>query len=832
MNRYARWVYADANRDIVQLLASELNISELLAGILSKRGISDPVSAEKFLEPRLEHLYDPLLMDGMVKAVERILHAIRTKEKVIVHGDYDADGITSTSMLVNFLASAGLPAEYYIPNRMNEGYGISAEGTEYIRASGASLVITADCGITAVDEIETLQNSGIDVVVTDHHECGNSLPNAVAIVNPCKPGDPYPFKELSGAGVVFKLLQALSNELRHHNALDYLDLAALGTVADVVPLLDENRIIVKYGIDAIKATENEGLRALLEVSGISGKQLESWHLAFILGPRINAAGRLSDASKAVRLFTCGNRDEAQVIAAEMEKQNLMRRSIEKEIFDEALDRINKGGLDAGKVIVVSGENWHRGVIGIVASKLVEHFGKPSVVISVEDGEATGSARSVEGFNIYDALKSCGDILVRFGGHEMAAGFTIISPGYIDCLRKALNDLPVIECLQDEFESGIYIDEFATAEDLCLERINELEKLKPFGTGNPKPVLGCRNMRILEKRCVGGGKHLKMTLDCGGRPVDAIGFNMEDDIGDDIKDLDAAFTMEIDSWSGTDRVQLKLVDLRMAVRAISKDEYYESLCKCLEYFSWAKVDLTIEENENKYTDTSLDNVVGFPGGERVLFLVNNFNDLAQVLDYVNKSPKFIKKSCKICYNKLDAEIRDHVVILVNPIPGRFTVNGFDAVVVYGSWLDNGYLKRVTDSIGDDCMITYRAGAGKFPGNDIVPDRRELAYLYKYLRDLTGLTGPLKLDSMSSCVREFSRVTGMESNIFKVRKSLEIFEELGLATVNTLDGQRIEVVLRETNGEKKDLMESLVFSRLQELKQRLEQADDFTGFQPMK
>jgi single-stranded-DNA-specific exonuclease len=749
---------------------------------------------------------------------------------------------------------------------MNEGYGISAEGTEYIRASGASLVITADCGITAVDEIETLQNSGIDVVVTDHHECGISLPNAVAIVNPCKPGDPYPFKGLSGAGVVFKLLQALSNELRYYNVLDYLDLAALGTVADVVPLLDENRIIVKYGIDAIETTENEGLRALLEVSGISGKQLESWHLAFVLGPRINAAGRLSDATKAVRLFTCGNRDEAQVIAAEMEKQNLMRRSIEKEIFDEALDRINKGGLDAGKVIVVSGENWHRGVIGIVASKLVEHFGKPSVVISVEGGEATGSARSVEGFNIYDALKSCSGILGRFGGHEMAAGFTVISPGDIDCLREALDDLPVIECLQDEFKSGIYIDEFTTAEDLCLDRINELEKLKPFGTGNPKPVLGCRNMRILEKRCVGGGKHLKMTLDCGGRPVDAIGFNMEDDIGDGIKNLDAAFTMEINSWGGTDRVQLKLVDLKMADRVISKDEYYESLCKCLEYFSWAKVDLSIEENDDKYSGTSknsgtatnfataknsgsdknfssdkysifdkhsdFDNAVGFPGCERILFLVNNFDDLSQVLDYVNNSPKFIKKSCKICYNKLDAEVRDHVVILVNPIPGRFTANGFDVVVVYGSWLDNGYLKRVTDSIGDDCMIAYRAEAGKFPGNDIIPDRKELAYLYKYLRDLNGLTEPLKLDSMSSCVREFSRITGMESNIFKVRKSLEIFEELGLATVKTLDGQGIEVVLRETNGEKKDLMESLVFSRLQELKQRLEQAGDFTKFQPMK
>ncbi len=812
MNQFPRWVYNDTDREDASRLARQAGIPGLLAGIMYSRGIRDIAAAEKFLNPSLEYLHDPMMLKGMKQAVKRIRTAFLKREKILIYGDYDVDGVTAASMLYNYFTKEGIEVSWYIPHRIDEGYGISMEGVQHVKESGASLVITVDCGISAAAEIKEISDCDIDVVVTDHHECGDVLPDAAAVINPCIAESSYQFRDLSGAGVAFKLLQALCSETGGEEYLEYLDLAALGTVGDVVPLTDENRIIVKFGLEAIENSTNIGLRTLIQAAGLGGKKLDAWHLAFVVAPRINAAGRLSDASKAVRLLTCDDYDEALEIASEMEEENRCRRQTENLILEEALEVVRKNELYGDRVIVVAGEGWHRGVIGIVSSRITERYHRPSVVISVEQQDAAGSARSVKGFNIYRALDSCGSLLEKYGGHEMAAGLTIL-PECVSNLREALNTY-ANRFDNQIFLPHIYLDGRVGAKDLSLERVLELDRLKPLGAGNPAPVFACLNMRVKECWGIGGGKHVKMKLECEGQDVEAVGFNMPDGKGTAVGDIvDAAFRMEINSWKGRENLQLNLRDIRPAAAAVSENMYCVSLCSSLVFFNW--------KGPLSGTDAGCENIsdIGkrvsddMGQGRRVLIAVNNLHSLNELIDLINNLPGRIKKHLRICYNRPDGEPAP-LLVIANPLPEVLPAAGYDRAVVYGNWLDKGYLQTIVRELKKCYPKVYASGTNGYSVEGVVPDREELLTLYRYLKRQKSA---VRIQQPFTYLREYRRFSGTGLNYFKLMKSLEIFEELGLAEVKPLDGDGMEVVPGKNTGRKKDLMQSETYRRLERLKQ---------------
>jgi len=580
------WEHSNISSEDIERLCRETGISKLTARVLVNRGICGRENIEKFLRPSMDFLHDPFLMKDMEEAVERIMRAIERKEKIVVYGDYDVDGVTGVSMLVNFFRGLGVHAEYYIPDRMDEGYGLSMAAVEKLLEKGLPLLITVDCGVTAVKEVEFLRGKGVDVIVTDHHECKEALPDAGAVLNPCRPDCPYPFKELAGAGVVLKLISAVCAKINPGGVCpDFTDLAALGSVADVVPLVDENRIIAKFGMKKIENTDNVGLKALIEAAGLKGKTINAYNIGFVLAPRINAAGRLGDAGRVVKLFTTSDEREAFEIAGELNEENKCRQETESCILQEALETIKShADIEKDKVIVVSGESWHHGVIGIVASRIVDRFHRPCILISEENGAGKGSGRSIKGFNLFKALRECGSLLEKYGGHELAAGLALSMENFA-AFRERINEYADKVLKDEDLAPKIRIDTYVRGEDISIENAMELDLLAPFGTGNPTPVFANETLRIRSIRTVGGGKHLKLRLEFEGADVctDAIGFNMggcvdcinEGDI------VEAAFSMEINTWNSLSSVQLNLRDIKLAKEIIKKNNCLFDLDKCIE-----------------------------------------------------------------------------------------------------------------------------------------------------------------------------------------------------------------------------------------------------------
>lgn len=579
-----KWVYKEYNEEEVDRLAAGAGISRLLAKVFVSRGVSGPEGIEYvkgFLDIDASRLHDPFLMDGMDRAAERVLRAAAGREKILVYGDYDVDGVASTSILFDFLKSLGADVGYFIPDRMEDGYGITMSSAAKVKELAPSVVITVDCGITAVEEVKYLMESGIDVIVTDHHECKQELPQAVAVLNPHKPGCTYPFRELSGAGVALKLVQAICMSIAdgtysNGNAMikadtymKYIDLAALSTIADIVPLTGENRIIAGLGLKAMESTGNAGLDALIKVSGFGGKEMNSFAVAFGLAPRVNAAGRLGSADRAVRLFTAGSTVLAEAIAKELDEENRLRQETENVIFEQAVAYVEEK-LDPAreKVLVVCGEGWHHGVIGIVASKITERYYRPTIIISIEeDGTGKASARSIEKFDLFRALTACEDLLDRYGGHEMAAGLTI-QKSRIDEFRKRINEYADRVLADEDLVPSLKIDAFVENGDLTLESVRELDKMAPYGEANPKPCFGYIGLRIAEIRTMSAGRHLKLMLYAGSTLIEAVGFGMGElakqyRIGDIV---DLVFIPDINEWGGVRRMQLLIRDIRPGVFA--------------------------------------------------------------------------------------------------------------------------------------------------------------------------------------------------------------------------------------------------------------------------
>ena len=559
-----KWQIYETDNEKVNELIKKYNLNLLLATILVNKNITEEKVLNKFLHPTRKDFYDPFLMPDMDLAIDRILKAIDNKEKIIIYGDYDADGITSITVLKSFFKDLGIDVDSYIPNRLDEGYGLNKPAVKQIVEKGYELMITVDCGISAIEEIKYANELGIDTVVTDHHEVGETLPDAIAVVDAKRKDNIYPCRDLAGVGVVFKLIQALSIKLnlKEEAYLKYLDIVCIGTISDIVPLVDENRVITKLGLMLVNQTRNVGLKSLLISSGY--KKIDSTTISFGVAPRINACGRMGHAEEALKLFLSDNIVEVQELTKKLNDYNLKRQETEKGIYQEALKKIEEKKLDKNDTIIVAGENWHHGVIGIVASKITELYFKPSILLCYEGEEAKGSGRSIPGFDLHDALMKCLDHIEKFGGHSMAIGITI-KRNELENLKESLEKVAKDEHIEDIIPI-IHIDAKIPLSEITKEMVESLKELEPFGEGNKMPVFVMKNLKIDSIRALTEGKHLKLTLKDGNNIIDAIGFNMgelteEYKIGDKI---DVVGVLEINSFNGVDSVQINMKDIMKSV----------------------------------------------------------------------------------------------------------------------------------------------------------------------------------------------------------------------------------------------------------------------------
>ena len=556
-----KWQIYETDENKIQEISQKYNLNKLLSTILANRNIIDEKDIKQFLTPTRKDFHDPFLIHDMEKAVERIIKAIEKQEKVTIYGDYDVDGITSITVLKRYLSDRGLEVETYIPNRLNEGYGLNKEAIEKIHNNGCQLMITVDCGISGLEEIEYANSLGIETIVTDHHEPGNELPKAFAVIDNKRKDSNYPFRELAGVGVVFKLIQAISIKLglAEEEYLKYLDIVCIGTISDIVPLVDENRVITKLGLMLVRQTKNIGLKAILKTSGYN--KIDSNTISFGVAPRINACGRMGVAEEALELFLSKNVNHVMELARKLNDHNRVRQETEKSIFEEALKQIQEKHLDENNTIVVGGENWHHGVIGIVSSKITEMYFKPSILLSFEgDDLGKGSGRSIPGFDLHDALMKCEDCIEKFGGHSMAIGITV-KREKLEKLKQELENIAIEEKI-DEIVPIIKIDAKIDLSEVNKEMVESLKELEPFGEGNKMPIFAFKNLKIDSIRALSEGKHLKLTLKDNNTIVNAIGFNMGElaqdyRIGDKI---DVVGTLEINSFNGTDSIQINMKDL--------------------------------------------------------------------------------------------------------------------------------------------------------------------------------------------------------------------------------------------------------------------------------
>ena len=559
------WVFLDENISQAQAQAySEIfDIPEIVAKVLLNRGFTDAADAKKFLEKDSGSFYSPSLLRDMDKAVARIRKAIENKEHVVVYGDYDVDGITSTALVVSYLREQGVDARAYIPDRQNEGYGINKNAIEKIHESGATLIISVDTGITAFEETEYAAQLGCDVIITDHHECKAELPCAVAVVNPKRMDCEYPFKDLAGVGVAFKLVCAASDKSENELLNQYADLVALGTIADVVSLRDENRIIAARGIEKLSKNPNTGLAAVISTLGLRQKWNNCAVVSYSIAPRLNAAGRMSNAMIAVDLLLTNDKATAQDLAIKLDEDNRNRQNEEKIIFDQAVEMINSIGIADKKVLVLAKRNWHHGIIGVVASRICEKYNKTCILISIEDDWCKSSGRSVEGLNLFDALGNCADILEKFGGHAYAAGFSI-KEEYIAELDRRLNEFAK-NCEIEEKLPRLLIDSKINVSDINAATIRKTEILAPYGAGNKVPVFALMNARIVDVKTLSDGKHCRFLVESDKRIVETIAFGAGSLASEycpgDVVDL--AGELNINLYNGQTRLQLILSGIRFS-----------------------------------------------------------------------------------------------------------------------------------------------------------------------------------------------------------------------------------------------------------------------------
>ncbi|MBF0331849.1 MAG: single-stranded-DNA-specific exonuclease RecJ [Candidatus Omnitrophica bacterium] len=556
-----KWRLRPADPDLQAKLAASLNLSPIVIQLLINRGITDPARITSFLNPLLKDLHDPFLLKDMNKAVARLQKAREAGETVLVYGDYDVDGVTSTAVVYRLLKKLGMKAMSYIPHRMDEGYGLNVEIVPLAKQWGVALLITVDCGVTAVEEVRALKEAGIDTIVIDHHEPEGDVPDlACAVIDPKQPQCTYPFKDLAGVGLAAKFVQAVTGEF----PLDDLDLVTLGTIADVVPLKGENRIIARHGLSRIASSSKAGLQALIEAARVRGKEMTPHIVGFSLGPRLNAAGRMGSAGTSLELLLCDDPSNAAALVQALDVHNRDRQRMQSSVVDEAVDIIEgEGALAGDRIIVVHKEGWHKGVLGIAASKIAEKYGRPAIVISVEDGVGVGSARSVEGFHLNEALAHCAEMLEGFGGHKRAAGLRVKDHMIAD-LRARLNAFAETIFTDGVPDVALDIDVQLPLTSVGMALVETIASLEPFGEGNPAPLFATRRLMVKSKPQVMGKDTLKFWVTDGRETVSAVGFGMGADFGHLAmgQAVDIVYTLGIDDWNKAPQAQIMLKDLRI------------------------------------------------------------------------------------------------------------------------------------------------------------------------------------------------------------------------------------------------------------------------------
>lgn len=589
-----KWEVRPLDKERAAAFAQTYGVPFFLAMLMNIRGLDDAAHLREFLGEG-EPLSDPFLLKDMDKAAARITRAVDNMEKIAVYGDYDADGVTSTAMLYSYLETRGADVIFYIPQREGEGYGMNIGAVEYLKEQGVSLIVTVDNGISSVQEVARANELGIDVIVTDHHRPQEILPDAVAVVDAYRPDDTSPYKHFSGVGIAFKLLMALEDGAGDVEDLleAYSDLAAIGTIGDIVPLTGENRTLIRAGLERLSQSDRPGVQALLENAGIAGKALTSTNVAFTLVPRINATGRMGAPERAVRLLISGYEEEAEVLSEEICADNEERRRVEAEIAEAAFADIEAKGYMKDRVVVVDGENWHHGVIGIVASRVTERCGKPCMIISRGETEAKGSGRSIEGFSLFEAICACGDLLLKFGGHPMAAGITL-KPENIEAFRKRINQYAAEHFPQMPTQT-VTLDCKLNPAALSVSMAQSLTQLEPFGNGNPQPVFGLFNMELSNVTPVGGGGHLRLTLEKNGAVITAMRFNTKPEelpyhIGDKI---DLAVQLEAREFRGQPSLTVIVRDMKFA--AFNTEKNIASLAS---FEKWQRGEVLSAEDKNR------------------------------------------------------------------------------------------------------------------------------------------------------------------------------------------------------------------------------------------
>ena len=794
-------------------LSKKINISPEISQILNNRGIENEKDAEIFMNPSLEYLRDPFLMKDMKKSTERIKKAIENKERIYIYGDYDVDGVSSTSILYLYFKSIGFPVKYYIPNRLEEGYGINEDAIKKIHDDGCDLIITVDCGITSVKEVELANELGIDVIITDHHECQSEIPDAYAIVNPKQEDCNYPFDMLCGCGVAFKMIQALTDEEEFKTSMfDYLEIVTLATICDIVPLIDENRIIVKNGLKLMKEGKNLGLRELIKVCGIETNKIGSSHIGFSIGPRINASGRLGYSYLGVQLFTTDNEDEAKEIANILEGKNIERQMIESKMYKEAEEILSSDErFKDDKVLVIAKEGWQHGIIGIVSSKLTEKYYKPTILLTIEDGEATGSARSIKGFSIFDALVSCKDLMNKFGGHEQAAGLALDAKN-IDELRLRINEIADYNLSKEDLIENIKVEYELKEDSATLDLVDNLHKLEPFGLSNPSPRFIMRDLLLTNIFKMGKNKqHLKIIVE-NKKSYECVGFNMayladNFQLGDKV---DILFQVDENNYNNERKVQFLLKDIRLShpksaatnnlsiklfekISPSNKDSLY--------FVNTSEEDLVIDIDGDKNI-----NIFDYIE-EDTLVITNTLNGFYRALSDISLTDV----EYEINFNYIN-EKNNKVQLIFSPNIDKIDLKRYNRVILY-DYLYNkeeySYLNK--NILNSDNIIKYYGEEDKIYlkniVDNIVPSREEFINIYKQM--LMSKELHLNLDEIK---RVFKILPLKTFTIFKV------FKELNLLNFEmNYEDSTVTICLLQKPDKKLNLDESLILNNLKALKQ---------------
>ena len=794
-------------------LSKKINISPEISQILNNRGINDEKDAEIFMNPSLEYLRSPFLMKDMKKATERIKKAIENKERIYIYGDYDVDGVSSTSILYIYFKSIDYPVKYYIPNRLEEGYGINEDAIRKISNDGCDLIITVDCGITSVNEVGLANELGIDVIITDHHECQSDVPDAYAIVNPKQDDCNYPFDMLCGCGVAFKMIQALTDEEEFKRSMfDYLEVVTLATICDIVPLIDENRIIVKNGLKLMKEGKNLGLRELIKVCGIETSKIGSSHIGYSVGPRINASGRLGHSYLGVQLFTTDLEDEAKEIANILEAKNIERQMIESKMYKEAEDVISSSeNYKDDKVLVVAKEGWQHGIIGIVASKLTEKYYKPTILLTIEDGEATGSARSIKGFSIFDALVSCKDLMNKFGGHEQAAGLALNAEN-IEELRKRVNKIADYNLNKDDLIENIKVEYELEEESATLDLIDNLHKLEPFGLSNPSPRFIMRDLLLTNIYKMGKNKqHLKLICE-NEKSYECVGFNMAY-LAENFQEgdkIDVLFQVDENNFNNDRKVQFLLKDIRLShpKLAISNNLSLKLFEKISPTDSGSLYHIYNDEDDTAINTDGDKNINIFDHiKEETLIIANTLNGFYRALSDVSLTDLDYDINYNYIYEK-----NKKVQLIFSPNIDKIDLKRYNSIILYDFLYNKGEYSYLNKNIlNSEVVIKYYSSEDKIYlkniMDNIVPNREEFINIYKQM--LVSKELQLKLTEL----KRVFKLLPLKTFII-----LKVFRELNLLNFEiNYEEDTIAIYLLEKPDKKLNLDESVILNNLKELKQ---------------